>query len=65
LALVQRETAPFYVFDFLERIYELLVDYLSKVTPSSLKAQFTVVYQVSYRHHRVGCIAVCYVYVAC
>merc|ERR1712000_9185 len=46
LALVQKETGPFYVFDFLERVYEVLVDYLGKVTVSSLKAQFTIVYQL-------------------
>jgi AP-3 complex subunit mu len=45
LAVVQKETSPFFVIDFLQRVYELFVDYFDKLSPKVLKANFTVVYQ--------------------
>jgi len=46
LAVVQKETSPFFVIDFLQRVYELFVDYFEKLSPKVLKANFTVVYQL-------------------
>jgi AP-3 complex subunit mu len=46
LAVIQDETAPLYVLDLLERIHAVFLDYFGKVTVSTLKAHFTVVYQL-------------------
>lgn len=47
LGVVQRDTMPMAVVDFLQRIYDIFVDYFgASLGVSTLKAQFAIVYQL-------------------
>lgn len=46
LATIQNEVPPLLVIDFLQRLYDVFVDYFTNVTESSLKENFSSVYQV-------------------
>lgn len=46
LATIQNEVPPLLVIDFLQRLYDVLVEYFTNVTESSLKENFSTVYQL-------------------
>jgi hypothetical protein len=47
VGVVQWETPPLFVLDFLHRVLDVFKSYFEDVTEESLKENFTVVYQVS------------------
>lgn len=46
LATIQNEVPPLLVIDFLQRLYDVFVEYFTTVTEGRLKENFSVVYQV-------------------
>jgi AP-3 complex subunit mu len=46
LATIQNEVPPLLVIDFLQRLYDVFQEYFTNVTESSLKENFTTVYQL-------------------
>lgn len=46
LATIQNEVPPLLVIDFLQRLYDVFQEYFSNVTESTLKENFSTVYQV-------------------
>lgn len=46
LATIQNEVPPLMVIDFLQRLYDVFVEYFTNVTESTLKENFSSVYQL-------------------